>query len=138
MALLVDTHIWYWFALGDEKSLGRQASSYLKTVSMQDTLLVSAISAWEIAMLHRYGRIKLELPTTAWVGQALALPGIKLAAFTPEIAVESCNLPGTFHNDPADRLLVATARMNNVPIMTFDKLILAYGKKGFVRTTGKH
>jgi PIN domain nuclease of toxin-antitoxin system len=69
-----------------------------------------------------------------WIRQALDRPDFELVGLEPEIAVESCNLPGTFHADPADRFLVATARLKNAVIVTRDQRILKYGEHGHVRT----
>jgi len=85
-------------------------------------------------MLEAKGRIRLSKDCLAWVHDALASPGISLVPLTPEIAVESCRLPGTFHGDPADRILVATARLLGATLLTRDTGILAYGKGNRVST----
>jgi PIN domain nuclease of toxin-antitoxin system len=77
---------------------------------------------------QREGRIRLAKECLAWVGDALRAPGIALVPLTPEIAVESSRLPGSFHGDPADRILVATARREGAILVTRDEGILAYGK----------
>ena len=94
---------------------------------------ISVISAWEIALLESKNRIGLGMPAHEWVEMTLDRPGFMLVGLSPEIAVESCNLPGVFHADPADRFLVATARLKNAVIVTRDKRILKYGKQGHVR-----
>jgi len=89
---------------------------------------VSAISVWEMAMLEAKGRIRLSKDCLSWVNEALSAPGLGLFPLTPEIAVESSRLPGAFHGDPADRILVATARRQGAIFLTRDEKILAYGK----------
>ena len=79
-------------------------------------------------MLEAKGRIRLAKDCLAWVHDALTSPGISLVPLTPEIAVESSRLPGTFHGDPADRILVATARLLGATLLTRDAKILTYGK----------
>ena len=87
---------------------------------------ISAISCWEVAKLVEYGRLTLPCPPDEWFEQALAYPGIRLLELTPRIALESTRLPGTFHRDPADQLIVATARVYNCPLVTMDERIRAY------------
>jgi PIN domain nuclease of toxin-antitoxin system len=89
---------------------------------------VSAISVWEVAMLEAKGRIRLSKDCLSWVNEALRAPGLGLIPLTPEIAVDSSRLPGVFHGDPADRILVATARRQGAILLTRDEKILSYGK----------
>ena len=84
-------------------------------------------------MLAAKGRVQLGLPAAQWVRRALAAPGLVLAEMTPDIAVESSFLPGEFHSDPADRLIVATARAIGAALYTKDRAILAYGRRGHVK-----
>jgi len=79
-----------------------------------------------VAKLVERGRLQLTLPVENWLAQALALPGIQMLELTPRIVVESTQLPGEFHRDPADQLIVATARVYNVPLLTADGKILSY------------
>jgi PIN domain nuclease of toxin-antitoxin system len=87
---------------------------------------VRLISCWEVAKLVEVGRLQLTITTFEWLNQALAYPGVQLLDLTVSIIVESTQLPGTFHRDPADQIIVATARVYNVPILTIDSKILAY------------
>lgn len=123
--LLLDTHVWIWLVNGDA-TLGPRSQAALTAASVQGRLLVSAISVWELGRLEAKGRISLSQPCLQWVQQALSLPGIVLAPLTPEIAVESSRLPGSFHGDPADRILVATARVTGAAIATRDQRIIDY------------
>ena len=76
--------------------------------------------------LVQYGRLQLPLPVEGWLNQALAYPGVTLLDLTPRIVVESTMLPGAFHRDPADQLIVATARVHGCALVTLDGKILAY------------
>jgi PIN domain nuclease of toxin-antitoxin system len=87
---------------------------------------VSVISCWEVAKLVECRRLSLPQPIDLWMEQALAYPGIHLIGLTPPIVLESTRLPGEFHRDPADQLLVATARIHGVPMVTVDRKILDY------------
>jgi PIN domain nuclease of toxin-antitoxin system len=95
-------------------------------------LRVSTISVWEVGMLEAKGRIKLPISCGEWVDQALDAPGIALASISPAIALASSRLPGHFHGDPADRILVATARFLQADLLTRDRQIIAYGQAGHV------
>ena len=81
-------------------------------------------------MLEAKGRIRLKPSCEEWVKEALATPGLALAPITPEIALESSRLPGPFHGDPADRIIVATARRMGARLMTRDQKLIQYGRKG--------
>ena len=87
---------------------------------------VSSISCWEVAKLVEYGRLKLDRAVGLWVENALAERGVSLLPLHPRIVVESTQLPPPFHRDPADQLLVATARFFQCPILTEDNKISAY------------
>jgi PIN domain nuclease of toxin-antitoxin system len=100
----------------------------VEEVARYGLVRVSAISVWEVAMLEAKGRIRLSKDCLSWVNEALRAPGLGLIPMTPEIAVESSRLPGAFHGDPADRILVATARREGAILLTRDEKILAYGK----------
>ncbi len=94
---------------------------------------MSVISCWEVAKLVEVGRLDLDRPVGEWLAQALAPPEIRLIELTPQIAVTSTQLPGAFHRDPADQIIVATARVYDVEVMTVDRRIVAYEH---VRTLG--
>lgn len=122
--IVLDTHIWIWWVHGDAK-LQQGFHAYLQTHEAQG-LGVSIISCWEVAKLVELNRLSLPTPVADWLDQALAYPGVRLLDLTPRIVVESTQLPGTFHRDPADQMIVATARLYNCPVMTVDAKILAY------------
>ena len=122
--ILLDTHIWIWWVQGSDE-LSKKFEYYIKEHE-NSGLGISIISCWEIAKLVEYKRLKLPLKTKFWLNEALNYPGIQLLPLTPEIALESTLLPGSFHKDPADQMIVATARTYKIPILTADNKILNY------------
>jgi PIN domain nuclease of toxin-antitoxin system len=120
--IVLDTATWIWRA-SDPKRLSARAR---RAIDQTEHALVSAISVWEVAMLVAKRRIQLDRPVEQWVDTALALPGIQLAPLEPAIAVRSSKLPGEFHPDPADRIIVATALERGAPILTPDERIRSY------------
>jgi PIN domain nuclease of toxin-antitoxin system len=127
--LLLDTHALVWLMFG-ERRLGKQAHEAIRKSSRVERLLVSAITPWEIGVLVAKGRIDLHQDTMGWVRTALALPGVKLSPLEPEIAVESTRLPWEMHADPADRILVATARHLGATLVTADGVLLGMARQG--------
>lgn len=122
--ILLDTHVWIWWVHGDPR-LTPEAQRVI--VQHENAGLgVSVISCWEVANLVERKRIDLSISLSEWVDLALRYPGVRLLDLTPPIAIESTQLPGDFHRDPADRILVATARLQNYPLLTADELILRY------------
>ena len=122
--ILLDTHAWVWWVHG-----ARELPSGLHALiesHVAQGLGVSEISCWEIAKLVQLERLVLPFPVSRWMGLALAYPGIRLLPLTPEISVASTQLPGSFHRDPADQIIVATSRVLGFPLVTVDKRILAY------------
>ena len=122
--IVLDTHIWIWWVHGDNK-LPPKYYEYIQKQESQG-LGVSTISCWEVAKLVQYGRLNLPLSVDQGLDKALAYPGINLLELTPRICIESTQLPGDFHRDPSDQIIVATARVYNCPIVTVDKKIQAY------------
>src|SRR5213079_161529 len=102
-ALLLDTHIWLWYAEGDAAQLPPASVRRLEATRREEGLLVSAISVWELGMQ---------------VAQALAPPGLRLLPLDAAAAVESTSLPGALHGDPADRFLIASARTEGAMLAT--------------------
>jgi PIN domain nuclease of toxin-antitoxin system len=121
---ILDTHIWVWWVHGSAQ-LPADYQAYIRAHEAQG-LGVSAISCWEVAKLVELGRLVLPSPVGQWLRQALSYPGIQLLPLSPEIAVESTQLPGTFHRDPAHQIIVATARIYNCPLVTMDQNIRSY------------
>lgn len=122
--IVLDTHVWVWWVHGDAK-LPEPQRAYVQANEAAG-LGVSIISCWEVAKLVENQRLVLPEPVEQWLGHALAYPGIQLPNLTPRIVVESTQLPGVFHRDPADQLIVATARVFDCPLVTLDEKILAY------------
>ena len=124
--ILLDTHIWiWWMEKGRKIELeGFQRAQMLK--HRDDGWGVSVISCWEVAYLVHAGRLKLTRPIDEWIRIALNEPGVRLLHLTPDIAVESTRLPPPIHRDPADRILIATARNLDIPMLTADREILEY------------
>jgi PIN domain nuclease of toxin-antitoxin system len=131
--IVLDTHVLIW-AVNDDSRLGKTARQIIDDMTQHSRVLIAAITPWEIAMLAQKGRIALGNDVGRWISRALALPGVALAPLEAPISVDSVRLPGDFHADPADRMIVATARFHQVPLMTADQAILAYGAKGHVGT----
>ena len=132
-ALLLDTHIWLWYAEGDAQRLPPASVKKLDQARGQEGLRVSSISVWEIGIQHAKGRVQLSTPLKDWVKRALAPPGISLLPLDADTAAESTLLPGEPHGDPADRLLIAAARTQGLVLATRDEAIIEYGDAGHVR-----
>jgi PIN domain nuclease of toxin-antitoxin system len=122
--IVLDTHIWVWWVQGDPR-LPPTLRGVLEA-NEKGGLGVSIISVLEVARLVAYSRLTLPLPLLNWAQQALTYPHIELVELSPEIAIESTQLPGEFHKDPCDRIIVATARHFDWPLATTDGLIERY------------
>jgi len=120
--IVLDTATWIWRA-SEPKRLSARAR---RAIEAEGTALVSAISVWEVAMLVAKRRIQLDRPVEQWLDVALALPSLQLAALDPAVAVRSTRLPGEFHPDPADRIIVATALEYDAAIVTPDDRLRTY------------
>lgn len=129
--ILLDTHIMVWSATDDPK-LGKQARSEINRCDVSSPFHVSAISAWEIAMLVKKGRLDLGGPAKNWFEKTSDNPAWRTLPLDAETALESVNLPGDFHGDPADRFLVAAARVHDLTLVTADWSILNYAESGHV------
>jgi PIN domain nuclease of toxin-antitoxin system len=122
--LLMDTHIWFW-SLTEPARLSRTALGVIqKTKTDQRT--IASISIWEFAMMVARGRIEIKMTAEQWLDYAIHKTGLRVLDLTPKVAIESCELPGDFHRDPADRIIVATARVNGATLVTKDQKILDY------------
>ena len=132
-ALLLDTHIWVWYVEHEPKRFSRRIEPLVEAAVQRGDLLVSMISVWEIAQLEALRRLELSQDVRTWVGRAVAFPGLQLKGLSPSIAIESTRLPEPVHRDPADRMLIATARLTGAALVTCDTRLLAYAKLGHVR-----
>jgi PIN domain nuclease of toxin-antitoxin system len=126
---LVDTHTLIWM-LEEDSHLGPRAAEALNSAALENRIAVSAITPWEIGLLVNKGRLRLGAEAMEWVRNALALPGVILIHLEPEIAVASTSLPFAMHADPADRILVATARHLGATLVTADAALLGCAGRG--------
>ena len=130
--VLLDTHVWVWWSVESERLSQRHRE--VIEAGEQDGIAVSVFSFWEVAMLAAKGRVDLGgVSVRDWVDRVMSIPTLHVLPLTPEILLESTILPGTFHPDPADRILVATARAHEMALLTEDRKILEYPH---VRTVG--
>ena len=123
MTALLDTHILIWW-LNDSNRLSPAQQEVVASASAESPLLVSDISLWEVATLHSLGRIQLTIPLRAWLDKAAAPPLVRRHGISPAIAAELAALPDSFQRDPADRILVATARVFGATLLTQDRRII--------------
>lgn len=131
--LLLDTHVWIWTAEPIPGKLSPSCVEKIRVAGRAGQLLISAISVWEVAILDAKQRILLSTGCHEWVREALRGPGIEFVDLTPEIAIDSTRLPEGFHADPADRILIATARNRNAVLVTADHAIIKYSHSKHVR-----
>lgn len=129
--LLLDTHVWIWLNNGSPE-LKPAVIREIDRAASEGLLFISAISVWEVATLVSKKRILLRTAVSEWINQALSQPGVELVPLSPAIAVESTVLPNGLNADPADRIIVATARIQSLVLMTRDENMQQYGKAGFV------
>lgn len=132
-SLVLDTHVWLWSVAGDS-ALKSSARQLISTALRKSLVMVPAISVWEIGMLWQRGRIQLSQPVSEWVRGAIEKSGFTLLPLDAAIALESTMLPGTLHSDPADCMIVASARLHNALLLTRDAKIIKYGNLGHVDT----
>ena len=122
--IVLDTHIWVWWVHNDAQLTDKHRE--IIQSHEDEGLGVSIFSCWEVAKLVELKRLALHCSIDDWLETALHYPGVELLALTPEIVVESTRLPGEFHRDPADQIIVATARIYDCPLLTVDHKILKY------------
>jgi PIN domain nuclease of toxin-antitoxin system len=120
---LLDTHVLLgWFASGPRLSAAQLR--VIRKAGPASPLWVSDISLWEIATLVALGRIELSLPLRTWLERATSPPLVQRIGISPAVAAEVAALPPTFHRDPADRIIVASARVLGATLLTRDQRIL--------------
>jgi PIN domain nuclease of toxin-antitoxin system len=134
-AVLLDTCTLIWIGTG--APLATAAIEAVFNAGHDRGIFVSPISAWEIGLLSRPGprrasSLDFVLDPKAWLARIMANPGVRLAPFDQEIAVDASFLPGDLHNDPADRIIIATARKLGAPVVTRDRRIIDYARAGHV------
>jgi PIN domain nuclease of toxin-antitoxin system len=123
--IVLDTHALVWWANGDD-ALSKKARTAIERELDGGQLVVSAISAWEIAMLVEHEKLVLSMDVGSWLTTVSAIEAVRFMPVDVEIGLKSVDLPGEFHKDPADRMIVATARKLAVPLVTRDEKIRAY------------
>ncbi len=126
MKALLDTHILLWW-LGPATRLSAAQWKVIEQAGPDTPLWVSEITLWEVATLHSLDRIELQLPLRDWLEKATAPPLVRRLGISPAVAAEVAALPDSFHRDPADRILVATARVYGATLLTKDRRILKAG-----------
>ncbi len=122
MKALLDTHILLWWH-GDRGRLSAEQQDVIAAAGADSPLEVSDISLWEVATLYSLGRIRLTIPLREWLDKAVAAPLVRRHGISPAVAAELASLPDSFHRDPADRILVATARVLGATLLTRDRRI---------------
>jgi PIN domain nuclease of toxin-antitoxin system len=126
--ILLDTCALLWIM--NKEPVLPAALSAVERAARAGELYASPVSAWEIGILVTRRRVVLDVSAEVYVSRAFSRPGVQIAALTPEIAVRSSHLPGTLHSDPADRMLIATAMLMGLKLMTRDRRILDYAAQG--------
>ena len=129
--LVLDTHMWIWIVEGNH-TIDASVRQTIREALKKSRVLIPAICVWEVGMLVKKNRIQLKEPLVIWVRSALERSGFALAPLSEAIAVESTVLPGNFHSDPADCMIVATARLEKALLLTRDSRIVEYGQAGHV------
>jgi PIN domain nuclease of toxin-antitoxin system len=122
---LLDTHTWIWWHTRPDK-LSRKVKGLISDPDRYEELLLSAISIWEFCKLLEKGRIGISCAPEEWLAQALAVPALRLVPLSPSIAYRSTVLPNAPSADPADQIIIATARWENATILTKDGAIRRY------------
>ena len=132
--VILDTHVWIWLVNGDKQMATSHALDLIEKKAANQQVYVSIISVWEVGMLDAKGKIDLPYSCQKWINKALNAPGISLAQLTPEIVIHSTHLPGSFHGDPADQMILATASNFQATLITKDKKMLNYAPKNKIKT----
>jgi len=132
--LLLDTHCLVWFVEGIEGMFSARSRESIRAATRGTGLCVSVMSFWEVALLVTKGRLRLSLPIDDWIALTLERLAPLVLDVTLPIALESTRLPNLAHADPIDRMLLATARVSDLILLTKDRVMLDYGCKGYVRT----
>lgn len=124
--IVLDTHVLIWWAAGASEQLSSAAQDAIAQEMAGGQIVISSISAWELSMLVAKGRLALSMDVAEWLACAGQIEAVSFVPVDNVIAVKSTELPGSFHKDPADRFIVATARKLAAPLVTADEKIRAY------------
>lgn len=125
MQTLIDTHAWVWWVTADRR-LSRTARRVIEQGLAGDALLLSLMSVWEVAKKVEKRQLVLDRPIEAWLDSATLRPGLHCVEITRPILIESCRLPQPFHGDPADQIIVATAREREATLVSKDQKVRGY------------
>lgn len=127
--LLLDTHVWLWHLDGDTTRLTATIRRLVDRCGARNELFVSDISAWEVAVKSAKGQLTLAMDVPLWLSRAEQAAGIRFLPLSRPVLVLSTRLEGGMHGDPADRMLVATALLHAMPLVTADAEIVRYAKR---------
>ncbi|MBI4490839.1 MAG: type II toxin-antitoxin system VapC family toxin [Deltaproteobacteria bacterium] len=123
--ILLDTHVWVWWVNG-QPALSRKAHRSIHQAAEEAGVYLSSISVWEVAQLVVRGRLELTMDVESWVAKSEAMPFLHFVPVDNGIALKSVRLPEPLHNDPADRMIIATSTIMGFPLVTRDKRIIEY------------
>jgi len=123
--IVLDTHSWIWW-VSNPAFLSETAKQLIDEAVTGMNVFISSISAWEVAVLVSRGRLKLSMSTGDWIAASEALPFVEFVPVNNSIALKSVQLPGLLHNDPADRIIIATAVSLGAVLVTKDEKIRSY------------
>lgn len=123
--IVLDTHVWLWW-LHDPDRLSTDAAKRILQEQESGSIIVSAISVWEVAVKVQSGKLVIPMDINRWYDLARSYPATVIEPLSPVDAIASTQLPGSFHKDPADRIIVSLARRRAVPLLTCDRKILEY------------
>ncbi len=125
--IVLDTHVLVWWVNGDSQlSENARAAIEHEQKAENGLILISAISAWEVAMLIEKGRLALSMSVDDWLDVVAEIESVRFMPLDVAVGVQATRLPGDFHKDPADRMIVSLARHLNAPLVTADEKIRAY------------
>jgi PIN domain nuclease of toxin-antitoxin system len=124
--LLLDTHIWLWHLEGSSEHTAAELTPLLDRSGARSHLFVSDISYWEVAVKAAKDRLTLSVDLAVWLQRAEAAPGIRFRPLDRPVLLLSTRLRGAVHNDPVDRMLIATAQLGNIPLVTADRALIEY------------
>ena len=119
---LLDTHVWLWWLLGSSRLPAKERVA-LDRLGSRGAVRLAAVSLWEAQMLHAKGRLTLDRSFDVWIREAAAAGVVEIVPLDVEVVIALAGLPATFHGDPADRLIVATARAHRLPLATHDRAV---------------
>ena len=123
--IVLDTHVWVWW-LSQFVSLPSRVQNAITEAQAKRVIYLSTISTWEVAQLTDRGRLRLSMDVAAWLAQSESLPFLNFVSVDNHIALKSVQLPGPIRQDPADRIIIATALTLGATLLTKDKKILSY------------